>query len=130
MSHGEKCKTVGTALGMVGFRLRRRKWIYEKKIIHGSNKLDMEIANALKIISAYRILKYELSDNYALNENNFGGLSSRVPQKRTAIENEKQVIREFCLTNELCFESIEVFAKVTISNTVFSSKTYYRQKTR
>lgn len=40
-----------------------------KKISHGSNKLDGEIANALTILSAYRILKYKLFLNTDCDKN-------------------------------------------------------------
>lgn len=45
-------------------------------------------------------------------------------------ENERQNIEEFCLLNQLNIDSISIYARVKVSNVIFTSEIYARQKTR
>lgn len=98
---------------------------YLKKITHGSNKIDMEIANTLKIYTLYRTLKFKL---FIHEEKNVEPVSLGACHKELD-ENEREFINKFCTRNKFNF-NLQIYARVNISNTVLTSQIYNRQKFR
>ena len=99
-----------------------------KRITHGSNKIDMEIANTLKLINAYEILKQKLNKNIdsTLSTNVTMGASQNV----NLDENENLIIQRFCVLNSTQFCDVQIYCRVKIKNTIFTSGIYLREKKR
>ena len=99
-----------------------------KRTTHGSNKLDMEIANTLKIMNAHTILKCKLNVSkvddalkiYTLGKN----------KTMSIAQNEMPLIERFCTQNNFNLSDIRLYLRINLNAEVITSQTYTRQKKR
>ena len=87
----------------------------------------MEIANTLKIFSAYRILKCKLFSN---TEKILDCKLIGVTQRQDPLGHYLESINDFCLTYGLNISSLEIYPRMKFGNIVYTSEIYRRQKTR
>lgn len=100
------------------------------KMTHGSNKIDVELANTVKIIQAHRSIKYLMQTERILNEHQ---CSTFGPITRHDITDSE--FRAICYATHLNKEQllnlkIKIFSRCKINNDIFTSKLYTRQKKR
>ena len=104
---------------------------YVKKIVHGSNKLEMEIAYSMYLFNAHTILKNKLE---IVSDKN-SDIDKIVPlgkvlQNIIYKTNESESIKSFYLVNQVPVESIKIIRKVRMGKTIVTSQLYSRQKKR
>ena len=97
-----------------------------KKIIHGSNKVDMEIANTLKLVNCSRVLNLTLDRQTCEEKISVEGSPIHIQMN----ENELEAVDEFCTSNNVQIENIEFYARARVYKTKYTSKQYLRQKQR
>lgn len=104
---------------------------YIKRKVHGSNKLDVEIANTLKILNAHKILRYKLG-LLRNNENNNSSdpVALGKAQAQSNCERELHLIQEFCqaYNNELI--NVKIFSRIQLSSVIITSQIYKKQRKR
>ena len=101
---------------------------YIKRTNHGSNKLDMEIANTLKIMNAHKILKCKLNipkDEEALRCHPLG--KAKIVN---LAQNEMPMIERFCIIHNLNFNDIKLYLQIKMNTEIITSEAYTRQKKR
>ena len=90
--------------------------------------MDIEIANTLKIVSAFRILKHKVLSVFNNDEPHDICRPLGVPQKNVFNENERRYIEEFCTLRRLNIVNMIIYARIRIRNDMFTSKLYSRQE--
>ena len=101
-----------------------------KKIIKGTNKIDIEAVNTLKICNAYKILQCILgksSSNIKIIENFVKG--KKFP-KNSLKEEDKDLIMFYSHKQGVQYNCINIYARASINNQVYTSVRYARQKKR
>ena len=102
---------------------------FVKRVTHGPNKLDIELANTLKILNAHQILKNQLG--YGQNEDGnmffecLGKASNFVKS-----EDELIMIEKSCSLNNMNLFNIKIYPRVKINWITFTSEMYKRQMER
>lgn len=102
---------------------------FVKSIVHGKNKIDIEIVNTLKICNSFQILSHLLnSENRVESRNQLEKFSKLSKSALSAPEVNK--IAEYCTSNNLDPESIPIFSRVKLGKEVYTSAHYKNQKKR
>ena len=102
---------------------------YVKKLVHGSNKLDMEIGNSMYLLNAHTILKSKLD----IISNKNGEHDKIIPhgkvlQNMNYVDNELEAIESFCVLNQLTVESLRIVRKIQLQKIIITSRLYRKQK--
>lgn len=103
---------------------------FVKKIIHGSNKIGIELMNTLTICNAYKILQYLMQENTTIDEAQSDITASEKLLRSDLNAEEIERILEFCQERNIPFDSINFFAKVKAGNIQYTSTKYKKQKKR
>ena len=103
---------------------------YVKAILHGSNKIDIEIVNTLKICNAYKILKSSLNLMRESSKKKNVLVCGKELPRNTLDRDDADLIEDFCLNQDLDYTSIELYARVEIDNDIYTSSLYLKQKKR
>lgn len=97
---------------------------YIKSIIHGKNKLDIEIVNTLNICNGYNLLKNVMNDD-SQSKNIFEESDKRY--KNSLNDAETLSITRYCDTNNMDFNEISLYARVKFKDVEYTSSRYVRQ---
>lgn len=100
---------------------------FVKRIIHGTNKLDIEVVNTLKICNSYRILQ-DIMDYKKKKADIFSETDKR--SKKVLNEDEIEVVSRYCRDRDLEFDSITFYARIHFRSIEYTSVRYTRQKKR
>ena len=102
-----------------------------KKMIHGPNKIEMEIVNSMHIFNARTILRHRLSlENHEEINRICQILTLGKPVPKTFDTDELDSIMEFCLANNININDIAVYSKIKKGKETFTSDLYTQQKKR
>lgn len=99
-----------------------------KSMTHGKINLDKEIVNTIKICNAQVILKYLLHSNEKKGTDSF--VKGKNIDHRHLTQSEKNVIVEYCDLHEIDFDEIRFHTRASLTNQIFTSERYQRQKKR
>lgn len=96
---------------------------------HGSNKLDVELLNTIKIIHAYETIKFLIGIEKSVNQNRPQLLGP--PTSYTLTNDDIRTLRSVTsLNNEQIQFGIRVYSRCKINKEIFTSNLYKRQKVR
>lgn len=99
-----------------------------KRVAHGTNKLQAEIANTLIILSSYKIIRGIVNE---YNGDNGVDLNPKVLGLGKEVNDENfQFIENFCNNHSYKKEDVRVFERVKYLNILYTCELYTRQKTR
>lgn len=99
-----------------------------KSIIHGTNKIDAEIVNTIKICNSYQILNHLISkDAEKTDEKN--ETQTKLPESKLNIV-EKGKITEYCNVKHLDLKSVTFHSRINTHKVVYTSQKYVNQKKR
>lgn len=102
---------------------------FVKGIIKGTNKIDIEVANTLKICNSYGILKHRLGATLEKKKTNDEDKFTNLLEKYLTPAEKNRII-DFCSSQNISFESIKFSSRVNLRGEIFTSVKYDRQKKR
>lgn len=97
-----------------------------KNIIHGSRRMDVEIANSLKIYNCSLILK----SKYENNNSEKKVITFGSPLKNCLNDEELEFVKKFCNAKSICLDSTTFYNKAKFKNRIYTSVAYSLQKKR
>lgn len=109
-------------------------WTFEdfngfiKRISHGTNKFDIEIANTIKMENAHRVLKSILEISHTKNLSSFSILGK--PTKIAFSGEVERIVNNFLSENGKTLLDVKFYICMIIKNELYTSEKYKKQKKR
>lgn len=97
---------------------------------HGSNKIDVELSNTVRLIQAYRCIKYLMHPERPLNNPQWHTHGPSVTQIITDSDLDSISYATKLTKEQLLGAHTPVFSRCKINDEVFTSQLYTRQKKR
>ncbi|XP_051157087.1 uncharacterized protein LOC127279036 [Leptopilina boulardi] len=100
------------------------------RMVHGSNKIDVELSNTIKIVQAYRSIQFMM--NPQRQRNHIKCLSHGPSIRYDITNNERKAITQALniTEEELRTANVKIFSRCVINDEIFTSILYTRQKKR